>query len=802
MTEAADQPKPSAGPDLPYPGLRPFREDESTIFFGRGLQISRMIGRLAQHRFLAVVGASGCGKSSLVKAGLIPALRQGGIIGKEETWSVLTMRPAGNPFGALAEAICPKPLSGPGDDDPAERARIRSILRTRHDGIADALLDSGTPVLLLVDQFEELFRHDHEGDADALFVNRLLAAAETEQLLIHVVITMRSDFIGDCDHFHGLPEAISESQFLTPRLTRDQTSMAITGPAKLFDGEIDEAVVTEILNEISDVPDQLPLMQHALMRAWSVISSLEKPRVCPKTWEAVGGLKNALNLHANAAWEEMTVEQEKITETLFRLLSERPPDEQLTRRISSLKEVADVSGAKIDEVRAVVGILNDKGRHFLILDESSGRLDISHEALLRQWERVDDWVEREAEDAEFFQDLIKRSAKWEKEKKQRWIVHSSRQWLYPVFSPELTKAFLWARVDSGLQKIRRAGHENDRQLILEAFYLGLTSGMLRLFFGMIWFVQHGEPDDSVRAWAERYLEAEKREESEREKIYRRSLGFLKQSSQTGLVKLSAIFFFIIGVLALVGMFFAIQEGAKRSAEQARTEAILHQAKTQQLLGDSKYRLGRRMEAAQAFHRSYRLLLEPGFENHPVKASSRALLAGAVDRSPPLTHEAQVINAHFSADGLRIVTASADNTARIWDAASGMLIGKPLAHEAPVNNAQFSADGLRVVTASFDHTARIWDAASGKPIGETLIHGVNVKNAHFSADGLRIVTASDDKTARVWNAASGKPIGEPLTHERWVRNAQFSEDGLRVVTASSDAARIWDAASGKPIGEPL
>jgi WD40 repeat protein len=149
------------------------------------------------------------------------------------------------------------------------------------------------------------------------------------------------------------------------------------------------------------------------------------------------------------------------------------------------------------------------------------------------------------------------------------------------------------------------------------------------------------------------------------------------------------------------------------------------------------------------------------------------------------------NAHFSADGQRVVTASFDNTARIWDAASGKPIGEPLTHEDTVINAQFSADGRHVVTVSHDHTARIWDAASGKPIGEPLTHEDSVINAQFSADGRHVVTVSHDHTARIWDAASGKPIGEPLTHEDSVINAQFSADGRRVVTASRDhTARIW------------
>jgi tetratricopeptide (TPR) repeat protein len=169
------------------------------------------------------------------------------------------------------------------------------------------------------------------------------------------------------------------------------------------------------------------------------------------------------------------------------------------------------------------------------------------------------------------------------------------------------------------------------------------------------------------------------------------------------------------------------------------------------------------------------------------------------KSEPMRHESIVNSAQFSPEGTCVVTASDDNTARVWDAATGKPLSEPMRHENRVNSAQFSSDGFRVVTASLDKTARVWDAATGKPLSEPMCHEDNVISAQFSPEGTRVVTTSWNNTARVWDAATGKPVGEPMRHEGYVNSPQFSPEGTRVVTASRDkTARVWEIS---PVQDP-
>jgi hypothetical protein len=264
-----------ANREWPFIGLRPFEYADHEYFFGRDRELDTLQPRVTQNRFVAIVGGSGSGKSSLIRAGLQPRLAK--------TWSWIEMRPGDAPIRNLASALA-NLMGKSGDLSAGWADRFELVLTRSSFGVSEALAWIPTirdtkvkRVLLLIDQFEELFRfanlrspanpdaeNTERRDEATAFVRLLLTAAKSSQVPIHVVVTMRSDFIGDCASFHGLPEAVSRCQFLVPGMTRDQREDVIRKPVQpqLADGEIDSELIQRALNDTNEEIDQLPILQH------------------------------------------------------------------------------------------------------------------------------------------------------------------------------------------------------------------------------------------------------------------------------------------------------------------------------------------------------------------------------------------------------------------------------------------------------------------------------------------------------------------------------------------------------------
>ena len=415
--------------DRPFPGLRPFDFPDHDFFFGRDHEVYSLYRLVDRSRFIAVVGSSGSGKSSLVRAGLLPLLKEENESPGGRRWIWKELRPGNAPIARLAGALA----SLSNDDDPvilaARQERIAFELRQSSSGIASTLGKVGglgeTTLVLVVDQFEELFRYSarepsrigdlreaarYQDDADQ-FVQLLLEASRVSANNVHVLLTMRSDFIGECARFHGLPEAVSASQFLVPSLTREQLEEVIRTPIERAGATIEGALVQRLLNDSGSDLDQLPVLQHCLSRLWeraekdiapqdatASVTMTDDPgpktrRLTEQHYADVGRMSEALSRHADEILQQAGPEH--VVEKVFRSLSEVDKQRRAIRRALSFSRLIAETGESEQAVRTVVDRFRADDCSFLGPSKFSEpelkpdtQIDVGHEALLRRWKRV------------------------------------------------------------------------------------------------------------------------------------------------------------------------------------------------------------------------------------------------------------------------------------------------------------------------------------------------------------------------------------------------------------------------------
>ena len=423
----------------PFPGLRPFKIDESHLFFGREGQSDEVLLKLSKNRFVGVIGPSGSGKSSFIFCGVMPILYGGFLTNTSPNWEVIVTRPGASPIDNLATSILEKDPSfveASKEDKQIKNTITNTLLRSSSLGLVEAIMqskrDQDKNYLVLVDQFEELFRFKDSENKESVnetlaFVNLLIEASNYADAPIYVAITMRSDFIGDCAQFPDLTKKINDSHYLIPQMTRDQKRKAITGPVAVGGAEITPRLIQQLLNDLGDNPDQLPILQHSLMRTWSYwanFGDIGEP-VDTKHYEAIGTMKEALSMHANEAYDELDEEQKEICEVLFKAITEKRGENFGIRRPTKLSEIASILDVDEEKVVGVIDKFRAPGRSLItpafgVPITSNSIIDISHESLMRIWVRLKNWVDEESEAVQMYLRLADAASMYQVGKAGLW----------------------------------------------------------------------------------------------------------------------------------------------------------------------------------------------------------------------------------------------------------------------------------------------------------------------------------------------------------------------------------------------
>ncbi len=791
-------------PLAPYPGLRAFRPEEAHIFCGRAEHRAEVLDLLGDARFLAVVGASGSGKSSLILAGLLPDIRDGQLIGVDaETVRIISLQPGLRPFANLADAL---------SAELGATLPIETMLRRGPLGLVQTLDEvenqSNRALVIVVDQFEEIFRFAEMSSAQLAreeqrsaerplidgaqneaqaFVNLLLQTCAQTRHVVFVLLTMRSEFLARCDQFTGLPEAISRSQFLTPRLNRQQLEQAIARPLEHYAASIQPELVNVILNQISPEQDQLPLMQHTLARMWERRRASETTGPITLTLEdykAVGGLADALNNHGDALCEELArgphhIAESKI-EKFFRALAHHPaPNVPPVRRPISVAQLAAETGLSTAEVRTIADAFRAEGCHLLMPPVTKVReladdsvLDISHESLLRQWQRLKRWLDTEWQQRRMAEELCVSMQDWERtappEKADpvrrfvRWkeageavatrLYRDAAPALFSTSAPTTLPAWArrygidWPRLDAFCEQAFRWKKVTS---ILSKAGVGLVFLSLSLLLAVLEAVRQEMRAEKLSHQAGAALVQEKAARAEAEKSReqatsalaeaRRSLQSADQSGQ-----------------ALVS---SVEQ--KRAIELVESgtdlEALTAQARA--ALADTSARTPEITALVETLVKRGLVQLP---ETHPPRVSTTGLADAALStpavialKLPPQPAPAPVVSFLKTADGLYVVAGAKGSPVTGCWKASGEAVGSPWSFETirfvPV------PDAAGVVVVAGDGQLRFISgpghAASTAVNGETIVFGRVIQ----PSDSRFVLFGTASGRIGLWDpAASSKP----------------------------------------------
>jgi WD40 repeat protein len=794
----------------PYKGLLHFDEADVDLFFGREALTAKLVARTLASvatpgapRFLAVVGASGSGKSSLVRAGLIPALRWAP---ESAAWPVYVLTPTSHPLEALAasllgEAKVPLARAALAAELAGEPGRLHRALQQQMQ------LASVTHTLLVVDQFEELFTLCRENAERRAFVDNLLGAACEPVGSALVVIALRADFYARCAEYANLREALAQYQEYIGVMTADELRWAIEKPARRGHWELEPGLVDLLLRDVGadgerpPEPGALPLLSHALLETWQ---RRRGHTLTLSGYAASGGVRGAIAETADALFhDQLTPAQRAIARHIFLQLTELGEDDAIpdTRRRVALSDLI-AQHDRTASVRDVLTLLADA--RLITTDKETA--EVAHEALIREWPTLRGWLTEDREALRLQRRLTEAAQEWERLGRDEGMAYRGVR---------LAQALEWAATNAAVLNP------------LEREFLDASQALARREIAE----REAQRERELDA-ARRLAEGEKRRAEEQ----RRAAEKLRQQARylAGALILIVVAALAAGVLAssnsrLAAGNAAIASTAQAERDIAQTERRLSfsrelaiaavsnleiDAERSTLLALQALESADTRDAREALHQAVQAMRiqftlnndAPAWEvdysadgtRLATRSSDGAIhIWEATTGSPLLSFSAPgAWSLRFSPDGKRIATVGADGTARLWDTATGAELLVLSGHTDELYTVAFSKDGKQLATAG-PYAARVWDLETGQMLVTLAGHTAPLTTVSFDPEGQRLLTASNDATARVWDLATGTELLTLAGHALPVK-AGFSPDGKYIATGSVEVAKVWDAATGQEL----
>ena len=758
----------------PYHGLYAFGEADAHNFFGRQLLVQEMVDRLAESNelacFLAVLGPSGSGKSSVVQAGLIPALRRGALPGSAE-WPIVTLTPGADPWAELAAALG-RVSSIPVPDLSQELQRdCEGLLRVSHRLLP---AESDAQLLLIIDQFEELFTLVTAEERRQQFLESLLIALLDADSPLRVVATLRADFTDRPLQYVDFGEMLRQRMVLVVPLAPDELTQAITEPLHQLGMAMAPELVAAIVHDIGGQPASLPLLQYALTE---LFERRRGPLLTLADYQASGGVTGALAHRADEIFDSFDpAGQAAIRQTFLRLATLGEGVEDTRRRVLR-PEIEALAGS--NDASLFEQILSQYGRHRLLTFDHdpathSPTVEVAHEALLREWPRLRGWLRGSRDDI----------------RRQRQLAEAARQW---------------------------AANQQDESFLLRGNRLALflawaSESSLSLNNHEVAFLGASQIAEEYRqateaARLQRELDIARElatAESERATAQQRAAQSLRQRAQ-----ILAAALLLAVILTAVAIVFARQARANE-ALAAQREAEARVAYSLSLAANAR-------QAIAANDQQLALLLALAandVDNPPATAWQTLVdIAYAPGVQRQLSYPTPLNTLAVSPDGRALLTGSDDGLITVWDLDSGQIRGQFAGHRDAVIAIAYSPDGQQILSGSRDDTAILWDLATGQILHRLEGHRGDVSGVAFGPDGTWAISAEDSAAAPgeliVWDLSSGQIL------RRFGRGAGGNIEGILDMALSPDGRQalvsqfsfadnnervvlLWDTITGRPL----
>jgi len=791
----------------PYKGLRAFQQADAADFFGRKGMIANVVDRLQEDRddsnFLAVIGPSGSGKSSLVKAGVLPALRSGAIPGSEN-WFYAEMVPGEVPVEELASAllsVSSSPLPG-----------VVDTLREREDGLEigcyEALPSRDSKLLLMIDQFEELFTQVESERDRQQFLDLILHTVEREDSPIIIIATLRADFYDRPLLYQRFGELIRVRTELVLPLNDEELAEAISGPSFRVGAVLEEGLVDTIINDVREQPGALPLLQYALTE---LFERRNGALLTVAAYQEIGGTLGALAKRAEEVYRRFNEAGQMMAQQIFLRLVTLGEGQEDTRRRIFQSELMTLGDSEVAQY-----VLDRFGRYRLLTfdrDETTrgSTVEVAHEALIRRWERLREWLEESRQDVRRERNLLHAAENWQRAKgDSSYLLQGTRlnmfeEWqestslVLNQLEKDFMQASLSARAERERQERERQERERQQELLLArrtriAAIVFAGAAVVAVLLSILAFDQRNRAEEArMVADEQRIIADDQRVQAEAARqVADEQRGIAETEREEA---------------------EAARQVADEQRERAEAARQVAEDKTRKnlslaLAANARNALGQdnpslalpvAIEARQAFD--------------PPQAEVLRILGLAAFAPGPrylFPSEQSILAVASDADGGVAAYAGSDGFIRLFNAAGGMSV---LLIEAgsPVTGLDISPDVRWIAASLADGSVGLWDMHTGERRYSLQGHSKLVSDVEFSPDGRLLASSSADSTVRIWDVTTGQERHVLQAHIDYVIKVSFHPDGGILASASAaigvnesergqehNTIRLWDIVSGENV----